>query len=171
MPTPPMPDAIQINVRQPPILQRVGTAVTHWAFFEAVIEDMIAGFLESEIHWVYTITAELSISNRIEAIRGLARMRLGDTDFADIQAKLDHFKQLVPFRNKVVHGLWAETDDPDMCQVSAVKSRGKLKFQTEYMNTAYLDWLAEQIDEAGMAIFQFGQDYGVVNKPVADKKP
>ena len=51
-------DAIQINVRQPPILQRIGTAVTHWAFFEAVIEDMMAGFLGSEIHWVYTITAE-----------------------------------------------------------------------------------------------------------------
>ena len=164
MPNPVMPDATRINVGHEGILRQIGTVVTHWAFFEAVIEDIIAGFLGSQLHWVYTITAEISISARIEGLRALARLRLNDTDFAIFQTRLDSFKQLVPFRNKVVHGLWAETNGSDLCQVSAVKSRGKLKFQTEYINAVYLDWLVEQIDTSGMAIFQFGQDFGVINK-------
>lgn len=165
MPNPQMPDATQINVRQESILRRIGTVVTHWSFFEAVIEDMIAGFLGSEIHWVYTLTSEQSISARIESIRALARLRLTEGDFSDFEARLNKFKEFVPLRNKVVHGLWAETPDPEICQVSSVRGRGRLKFQTEYMNADYLEWLDAEIYRAGMGLFQFGQDFGVINRP------
>jgi hypothetical protein len=71
---------------------------------------------------------------------------------------------LGPLRNKVVHGIWAKTDDPDMAMVSAVKSGWKLKFQSEYMNEVYLAWLEREIMTLMSALFGFGQEFGIVGQ-------
>jgi hypothetical protein len=41
------------------MLQAIGTVITHWAHLEALIEDLIAGFMSAELTHVYIMTANI----------------------------------------------------------------------------------------------------------------
>jgi len=69
---------------------------------------------------------------------------------------------LVPFRNKLVHGLWSATGLPDTVTVSLVKSGNRLKHQTEFVNIAYLDWLDNQVTRATTLLFGFGSQHDLL---------
>ncbi len=151
-------------VTDPEILTRIGLVVTTSSFLEAVIEDLIAGFLGTDVQWVYAITAEINMSTRIESLRTLARLRLSPEDFEDFESRLNGAKILVPFRNKIVHGLWTQVA-LDFCEVAALRARGKLRMQIEYVNSFYLDWLVAQITAATMNLFVFGKVFGLEGFP------
>lgn len=63
---------IECSVSEPALLQYVGEVVTTWIFVETVIEELIAGFLSTEVPLVYSITVEINVSNRIEALRAMS---------------------------------------------------------------------------------------------------
>jgi hypothetical protein len=146
------------------MLQAIGTVITHWAYLEALIEDLTAGFMSAELTHVYTLTANINISTRLPAAVALAKLRLeSDDDLAEFQSLTKRVQTLAGFRNKVVHGLWAETGDPDIALVAAIKSAGKLKYQVEYINVQYLQWLDEQAhDVASQLLRRFGRRFGLL---------
>ena len=88
-------------------------------------------------------------------------MRLAEDDFTYFETLIWRIRELVPYRNKVVHGLWAETET-DIAQVSMIKSAGKLKFQTEYINLDYLEWLDGQAHDESVHLMRFGQKFGLI---------
>jgi hypothetical protein len=149
----------------PILLAGIGRVSVRWAFLEAVVEDSIAGFLGASVEHVYTLTANINISTRLGAIVAVAELRLAETDFIAFKGVIKQLVELVPFRNKTIHGLWAETNHPGIAQVVAIKSAGRLKQQTEFVNEFYLHWLAEQIQIRAGSLMQFAQDFGLINKP------
>jgi hypothetical protein len=144
------------------MLAGIGRVVTQWAFGEAVLEDMLAGLLQAEPKHVYALTANLPTQTKIESIRAVARMRMTTMVFDTFETMLDDFRVLAPFRNKVAHGLWSETTDPEIAQVDAIKSGGKVKFQSEYQNVYYLDWLHKEITRSSMTLFYFSRKHELI---------
>jgi hypothetical protein len=118
-----------LNPSDPELLAAIGTVVIKWSFLEGVVEDSIAGFLKVDVSFVYTLTANINISSRLAAIIALSELRLKPNDFIEFRKIIDSITELVPCRNKVVHGLWTTTNYPEIYQVMAVKSARKLKFQ------------------------------------------
>jgi hypothetical protein len=158
-------EATAHDPRDPVLLAGIGRISVRWSFLEAVVEDTIAGFLKAQVEFVYTLTANINVSTRLAAIVALGQLRLSDTDFDNFEDIIKQISVLVPFRNKVVHGLWAETNFPGIAQVVAIKSARRLKQQIEYANECYLDWLAEEIQIRASNLMQFAQDFGLINAP------
>lgn len=153
------------DTTDPTLLAGVGRVSIKWSFLEAVVEDCIAGFIGANVELVYTLTANISITTRLNAIQAVAQLRLTDDDFEYFVGIIQGIQKLVPFRNKVIHGLWAETNQIGIAQVVAIKSSHRLKQQLEYVNALYLDWLANEIMRTSTSLMQFAQDFGVIVPP------
>jgi hypothetical protein len=145
-----------------PILGALGQIVTHWSFGEAVVEDLIAGFLGANVRYVYPVTANINISTRCQSVKALAKLRLEAFDLAEFESALEQFEDLIPFRNKLIHGLWSDSDFPDIVLVSLVKSRGTARYQSEYVNLVYLQWLGRQIQRTALLLLHFGKRHGLI---------
>jgi hypothetical protein len=148
-----------VGISNREILHRLGLVVMRCGFAEAVIEDLIAGFLGAETTHVYTLTANINVSTRLEALRALAVLRLEQEHYAELNTLISELKVFVPLRNKLVHGFWTETNDPDVAWVSLTKSSGRLKLQCEYVNSLYLDWLGERFFDVSLKLIDFGNKH------------
>jgi hypothetical protein len=149
------------------IVLQFGRIIMQWSFAEALIEDLLAGMMGAELKYVWALTANINISTRIEALRAVGRMRLSASAFIEFESALDQFRMLVPFRNKLVHGLWTDSDDPSLAEVYVIKSSGKIKHQSEYvnldyLNLDYLNWLTRQIEQTFTLLFGFGRRNGLL---------
>ena len=153
---------VYVNIKDEKMLAKLGEIVTLWAFAEAVVEDTIAGLLETEVLFAYTVTANVNISTRLRAVTALAHIRLDDFLFAEFDSIISQMSALVPFRNKLVHGLWAETSIPGIAQVAAIKSSNRLKRQNEYVNLDYLIWLSHQVERVATLLYGFGTRHGLI---------
>jgi|SRR3954447_22649446 hypothetical protein len=161
-------EVVFVDIDNRETLALIGSVTTHFAYFEALIEDMIAGLMQADVADVYTLTANINISTRIPALLALARSKLEETDFKELSGITDMAKPIVTFRNKVVHGMWAKSDHPDIFVVSAVKSAGKIKYQVEYDTSEYLEWLDRQLHAVSTALLNFGREFGLIGSDSAE---
>jgi hypothetical protein len=81
---------------------------------------------------------------------------------SEFESALGQFEALIPLRNKLVHGLWSETDDPEIARMSLVKSRGSVRHQSEFINLPYLEWLTRQMERATTLLFNFGLNHNLI---------
>jgi hypothetical protein len=148
------------NITDPAGLAKIGEVSMRWALVEAFVEDMIAGFMDAELRYTYVLTTNINISTRLQIVRALGLQRLTTDNFGKLDTILKSAEKLAPLRNKVVHGLWSETDQPSIYFVEDYRSRGKLKYHAEWLSLDYLGWLAEQVRLLGAQLLDFGRQFG-----------
>jgi hypothetical protein len=161
------------NIQDEKMLAKLGDIVTLWAFAEAVIEDIIAGLLGTDVMYAYVVTANVNISTRLKAATALAHMRFDQSLYAEFASLIEQMTVLAPFRNKLVHGLWSEIpkeDGPGVARVAAIRAGNRLKRQNEYVNLEYLIWLANQIERIATLLFGFGKRHGLIESPNIARK-
>ncbi len=140
----------------------LGRIVMNWAFAEHVLEDLISGMLGADVSQINAITANMATEYQIKSARSIARLRFDETGFKQFNTALRHFERLATFRNKLIHGFWAERDEDDQYTVSTIKSGGTLKTQTEYVNLHYLTWMEIQVRALLTLMLGFGHHYGLI---------
>jgi hypothetical protein len=148
------------NITDPTVLAKIGEISMRWSFAESIVEDIIVGFLDTELRYSYVLTTNINISTRLQIVQALGHQRLEPADFEKLDSIVKFGSALAPLRNKVVHGLWSEANDPDVQFVEDYRSRGKLKYHAEWMTPDYLDWLAEQIRLFIAQLLDFGKRFG-----------
>jgi hypothetical protein len=140
----------------------LGRLLINWGFAEHTLEDLIAGIMGADISHVNALTANIATEYQIKSARTLARLRLDEAAFAQFDSALEQFEELIPFRNKLVHGFWAEHEHEDIWTVSSIKSTGHLKYQTEFVNAEYLAWLEGEVRRVMTLFFAFGEQHGLL---------
>jgi hypothetical protein len=149
----------------------LGRIAINWAFSEHILEDLIAGMLGAEPQHINALTANMATDYQIRSARTIARMRFDDLIFAQFDSALSQFEDLVSFRNKLIHGFWAEYEDSDIWTVSTVKSTGKLRYQSEYVNFDYLEWMEKQVRRVATLLIAFGEQHGLLSWSDASALP
>jgi hypothetical protein len=148
------------NLTDSAALAKIGDVTTRWAFLEAIVEDIIASLLGTDLRFTYVLTTNINIVTRIKIIEALGHLRLDDADEIRLNAILVRASATAPLRNKIVHGLWSTTNIDGVFQVSDYRSRGKLKYRQEYFTGAYLDWVMKDISDTSAHLLAFGKEFG-----------
>lgn len=152
------------NLQDEKLLAKFADVVTIWAFGEAVVEDIIAGLLGTDVIVAYALTTNINISTRLKASLAIAHMRFETTLFEEFETLISEMQIFVPFRNKLVHGLWSESPYPGIALVATIKSSSRVKNQTEYINLEYLIWLSQELNRIILNLFNFGREHGLIEQ-------
>jgi hypothetical protein len=166
--TVPTPQPLSIDINDERFLARIGNIVVAWACAESILAGIIAGLIGTGEDRIWPLTTFMTGRNQMDAVKVIAKLSLEPRTNSVFEQRLKTLSGLAGFRNKVVHGLWIRTNDPDIVQLAAIKARGKVTAQTEWVNLFYLEWLAVGIQAAGRQLMEFAIDEGLIPDPDPD---
>jgi hypothetical protein len=151
------------NINEAMLLE-LGRLTTRWGFLEGIVEDMLAGFLNTIPALLYPITSDIAIGTRLKHLRLVGRLRLNDDDFETLSALTTQASELCGYRNFIIHGLWVQTDDPDIAELSETRiSRNSLvRAMLQYNNKEYLEWLVIEITSFSFSLYHFGRQLSAI---------
>ena len=132
-------------------LTAIGSFVARWARLEADITQATVLVLELDDIKGRVVTAELNI-NAIQTLllTGLhTRFGFDHASYVALRTFLsgDAFTQTKAFRNKIVHGVWAQGKQANSAWIIAYKARGKLTTPHEDVTAKYIREQAQKTDD------------------------
>ena len=91
----------------PPSLSReIGRIIVHWAHFEHLVQDMVWQSIPVSQAVGRTAVREPAVTDRLEMLRDLVKLRDVQWDDELFNSILDRAKLMVARRNLLAHGIW-----------------------------------------------------------------
>lgn len=123
----------------------IGVIVVRWSLFEEAANIAIAGLLKTSPGRFLPIGANLQGQTRFNALIALAEQQLPRGKLSELRDLLKPLGVLIADRNKVVHGTWRSTTDPDICVLLTARARGKLNLRGDRIAIGALITLGNSI--------------------------
>jgi hypothetical protein len=109
------------------VLAAIGYVATQWAHLEDCVGIVMAFLLKTNHHDFRAITANLTAISKVQSFAALADLYLTGKNLETVTKLVKRADGQSPERNRIVHGFWYPTKNPNVAERIAYVSRdGKL---------------------------------------------
>lgn len=112
----------------------IGMVAVAWAHLEEVVTLCLSRLLGVDHIEFLTVSAQMPVKNRLDAIKALAGYKLPPEQAAKLNALYDEGLFLSRERNKILHGAWLQGDQPDIGIRLTYRAHGKISADAPTMS-------------------------------------
>jgi hypothetical protein len=129
------------------ILSAIGYVTTYWAQLEDHAGSATAFLLGTDVYDFRSVASNMMASSKFDALCAAAELKLPKHEFKKIKAIADRAAALTAERNRIIHGSWYPTENPNVATRYSYRAYGSLKQKRESVSAARLRSYGDEVME------------------------